>query len=70
MEESTLSKFTGHIKLEEAADTPDGCAAIQMDLDKLKKRSKPYEIWQREVMESPSSEMCKTQLDTSVGNLL
>lgn len=35
--ECTLSKFTGVTKLGQAADTLDGCAAIQSDLHKLEK---------------------------------
>ena len=35
--ECTLGKLTGDTKLRGAADAPDGCAAIQRDLDRLEK---------------------------------
>lgn len=35
--ECTLSKFTGDTKLGEVADTPEVCASIQRDFDRLEK---------------------------------
>ena len=33
--ESTIIKFADDTKLGEVADTPEGCAAIQQDLDRM-----------------------------------
>lgn len=35
--ECTLSKFTGYTKLKGVAYAPDGCAAIQRDVDRWEK---------------------------------
>lgn len=35
----TLSEFAGDIRLGGAAETPEGCAAIQRDLERLEKRA-------------------------------
>lgn len=37
--ESTLSKFTDNMKLGVVADSPEGHAAVQSDLDRLERRA-------------------------------
>jgi len=41
---SMLSKFADYLKLGGMADTPEGCAAIQRDLNGLKSRSERKQI--------------------------
>ncbi|KAK4814011.1 hypothetical protein QYF61_004641 [Mycteria americana] len=48
----TLSKFTDDAKLGGMADTPDGCAAIQRDLDRLENWTQRNLHWQRPRLES------------------
>ncbi|KAJ7403207.1 rna-directed dna polymerase from mobile element jockey-like [Pitangus sulphuratus] len=48
--ECTLSQFADDTKLKEVADTPDGCAAIQQDLEKLLHRQIPESKWDKLVL--------------------
>ena len=48
--ESTLNKFAGDTELGEVADIPEGCAAIQQDLDRLESQTEePDEVQQEQV---------------------
>ena len=68
---STISKYTNDTKV---ADTAEGCAAIQQDLDRLEnwatENQMRFTSRVTEVMDSPSLEIFKTHLDTYLCSLL
>ena len=43
--ESALSKYMHDTKLGGAADTPEGCAAIQKDLDRVERWAARNQMW-------------------------
>lgn len=48
--EGTLGKFAEDTKLKRAASTPECCAAIQKDLERLKRwAEEPFEIQHKQV---------------------